>query len=101
MSGFWRFDASAVGDAIADVFRAKSLPRKVEAPDVVGMPMSEARGALASAGLRPKVERVQRRPPAVEGRVTTQSPDPGTTMRRHSRVRLLLTFLADGPQPPP
>jgi beta-lactam-binding protein with PASTA domain len=100
VGSFWRFDAGAVGDAIADVLRAKSLPRKVEVPDVVGMAVSEARHALARAGLRPKVERVQKRPPAVEGRVIAQSPAPGTTMRRHHRVRLLLTFLPDGPQHP-
>jgi beta-lactam-binding protein with PASTA domain len=90
-----RFDPQAIGNAIADLLRPKGPPRRVRVPDVVGLPMSDARLALGRLGLRPRVQRDEDRPPAVEGRVAFQDPPPGTRVRRRSTVRLLLTFPAD------
>jgi beta-lactam-binding protein with PASTA domain len=87
-----RFDPQAVGDALADLVRPKGRPRKVTVPDVLGLPVREARLVLTRVGLRSEVLRDDPHPPPVEGRVALQEPDPGTKVRRRSRVRLVLTF---------
>jgi beta-lactam-binding protein with PASTA domain len=87
-----RFDPQAVGDALADLVRPKGLRRKVRVPDVLGLPISDARLALTRVGLHSEVLRDDPRPPPVEGRVVFQEPDPGTKVRRRSKVRLVLTF---------
>jgi len=86
------FDPQRIGDALADLVRPKALPRKVTVPDVLGRAVGEARSALARAGLRIAVHRDTTHPPAVEGRVALQEPEPGARVRRRSKVRLLLTF---------
>ena len=91
-----RFDPQAIGDALADLVRPKGLPRKVTVPNVVDRSIGDARSALARVGLRIEVHRDDARPPAVEGRVAFQDPEPGARVRRRSRVRLLLTFPSAG-----
>jgi beta-lactam-binding protein with PASTA domain len=86
------FDAQRIGDALADLVRPKARPRKVTVPDVLGLPVSDARLALTRVGLRSEVLRDDPHPPPVEGRVALQEPDPGTRVRRRSKVRLVLTF---------
>jgi beta-lactam-binding protein with PASTA domain len=65
-------------------------------PNVRGFRQTPAERRLSAAGFRPTVRYVQSTRPA--GRVVTESPAPGTKLRRGSRVRL---GVSSGPSPNP
>jgi eukaryotic-like serine/threonine-protein kinase len=62
--------------------------REIEVPKLVGMTQLEAEAALADRGLRLEVESRFYGTNVPEGRVLSQSPTPGTVVRRGWRVRV-------------
>ena len=71
-----------------------TTPANVNVPKVVGLNQTAAQHRLQAAGLTSNVVYVSSRQPA--GRVVTQRPVPGTTVKRGSRVRL---NVSTGPNP--
>jgi eukaryotic-like serine/threonine-protein kinase len=69
--------------------------REVSIPDLRGKTPSEARRLAEDAGLAVAVERSYYSPTVPEGRVLSQMPTPGTTVRPGWEVRLALSL---GPQ---
>ena len=84
--------------ALASALIAMSLAihgREVQVPDVRGKTPSEARQLTDGSGLNSQVERQYYSPTVPAGRVLSQMPAPGTTVRRGWDVRLALSL---GPQ---
>jgi beta-lactam-binding protein with PASTA domain len=84
--------------ALASALIAMSLAihgREVQVPDVRGKTPSEARQLTDGSGLSSQVERQYYSPTVPAGRVLSQMPAPGTTVRRGWDVRLALSL---GPQ---
>jgi beta-lactam-binding protein with PASTA domain len=84
--------------ALASALIAMSLAihgREVQVPDVRGKTPTEARQLTDGSGLNSQVERQYYSPTVPAGRVLSQMPAPGTTVRRGWDVRLALSL---GPQ---
>jgi serine/threonine-protein kinase len=64
-------------------------PKLVEVPSVVGEQQSIAESELRGAGLIPDVE--QQDSDAPEGQVISQDPGPGSTVKKHSRVVIVVS----------
>lgn len=63
--------------------------RRLTMPAVVGLPLAEARAALARLGLKPRLQRRSVCPsPDLRGRVTSQRPGPGEQVRPGQVVQL-------------
>lgn len=69
--------------------------REVKVPDFRSKTPAEARQLAEGAGLNLRIERQYYSPSVPEGRVLSQTPDAGTTVRRNWDVRLALSL---GPQ---
>ena len=69
--------------------------REVVVPDLVGMSPSDAERAAQAAGLEIEVQREYYSPNIAEGKIMSQLPGPGTTVRRGFQVRLARSL---GPQ---
>lgn len=76
--------------AAAPAVPSSEAPRRVMVPEVVGLPTSQARGALESLGLRGEVVAPVGADAGLvaAGRVTASDPVPGSTVAPGSTVRL-------------
>lgn len=86
---------SGIESAISYVKHGESHPgrsRRVQVPDLIGLPISEARLRAMREGVHLTLVRTQPNPPPVQGVVTLQRPGPETRVRRDSTVSVWLTF---------
>jgi len=83
VSSYWITPGSLVGDDHA-------------VPRVLGLPMAEARTAVAGAGFRPRIEGERPSPGIPRGGIVWQDPPPGTAMPPNSVVQLVSSA---GPAP--
>jgi serine/threonine-protein kinase len=78
------------------VLRLSQGPRQLEVPEVTGMPLAAARGALADAGFVRGEVTHEYHPTVPDGRVISQTPRAGRTADEGSAVALVVS---KGPPP--
>jgi len=69
--------------------QVSSGPRLVSVPSVVGLDQGSADARIRDAGLVPRFQRQASSQP--DGQVIDQSPDPGSSARRHSAVTVIVS----------
>jgi serine/threonine-protein kinase len=69
--------------------QVSSGPRLVSVPSVVGLDQGTADARIRDAGLLPRFQRQESSQP--DGQVIDQSPDPGSSARRHTAVTVIVS----------